>query len=141
MFHSMSAGVLALMLSASAPAGDWNGVYSYTHDGGRTAGGSPILVTWRLELKGAGCRFHGEGFQTQETFRCSTHATPEGLEVRFLAYPPPSAGNRFGVEVYKPGAPLFTLSKLQGRVLTRWTGFVPDEGVVRSPAPYFRKVR
>ena len=69
------------------------------------------------------------------------HATPDGLEVRFLAYPPPAAGERLGVEVYKPGAPLFTLSRLQDRVLTRWTGFVPDEGVVRSPAPYFRKER
>lgn len=133
-------GAISLALLASAP-GAWDGTYSYTHDGGRTAGGSPILVTWRLTLKDGTCAFHGEGYQTLETFQCSTHETPSGLEVRFLRYPPPAKGNRFGVEVYKPGAPLFTLSKRQGRLLTRWSGFVPDEGVGRTPAPYLRKVR
>lgn len=132
---------LALALLSAGPAKGWDGVYSYTQDGGRTAGGSPILVTWRLTLKNGACEFHGEGFQTLETMQCSTHATPQGLEVRFLRYPPPAKANRFGVQVYKPGAPLFTLSRLEGRVLTRWTGFVPDEGVARSPAPYLRKVK
>ena len=139
MFHSMLAGALGLVLAATAPAGDWDGVYTYTYDGGRKAGGSPILVTWRLTLKDAACEFHGEGFQTMETFSCTTVASPKALEVRFLRYPPPSAGNRFGVEVYKPGAPLFTLSKDKGRLLTTWTGFVPDEGATRSPAPFFRR--
>lgn len=132
---------LALALLSAGPAKGWDGVYSYTQDGGRTAGGSPILVTWRLTLKNGACEFHGEGFQTLETMQCSTHATPQGLEVRFLRYPPPAKANRFGVQVYKPGAPLFTLSRLEGRVLTRWTGFVPDEGVARSPAPYLQKVK
>lgn len=140
MLSSLLTSALALALLAG-PAPGWDGVYSYTQDGGRTAGGSPILVTWRLTLKGEACEFHGEGFQTLETFQCTAHATPQGLEVRFLRYPPPATGNRFGVEVYKPGAPLFTLSRMQGRVLTRWTGFVPDEGVARSPAPYLKKVK
>jgi hypothetical protein len=142
LLSGLMAGAMALAAPApSAPAGGWDGVYAYTQDGGRTAGGSPILVTWRLTLKNGACEFHGEGFQTLETFQCSAHATPSGLEVRFLRYPPPAKANRFGVEVYKPGAPLFTLSRLEGRVLTRWTGFVPDEGVARSPAPYFSKVK
>ncbi|MDG2522336.1 DUF5991 domain-containing protein [Caulobacter segnis] len=132
----------ALALASPAPSSNaWDGVYTYTHDGGRTAGGSPILVTWRLTLKQGLCEFHGEGFQTLETFQCSTHDSPSGLEVRFLRYPPPATGNRFGVQVYKPGAPLFTLSRSKGRVLTRWTGFVPDEGVDRKPAPYLKKVQ
>jgi hypothetical protein len=141
----MLVGALAFGLVAAAPAGDWagdwDGVYAYTHDGGRTAGGSPILVTWRLTLKGDLCAFHGEGFQTLETFRCDLRATPGGVEVRFLRYPPPSTGNRFGVEVYKPGASLFVLTRSNGRLLTRWTGFAPDEGVIRTPAPFFRRVR
>lgn len=142
LLSGLMAGAMALAAPApSAPAGGWDGVYAYTQDGGRTAGGSPILVTWRLTLKNGACEFHGEGFQTLEAFQCSAHATPSGLEVRFLRYPPPARANRFGVEVYKPGAPLFTLSRLEGRVLTRWTGFVPDEGVARSPAPYFSKVK
>lgn len=137
----MLANILALALAATAPTAPWDGVYSYTYDGGRTAGGSPILVTWRLTLKNGDCQFHGEGFQTLETFQCSAHASPAGLEVRFLRYPPPAAGDRFGVQAYKPGAPLFTLSKSGGKLLTRWTGFVPDEGAPRTPAPFFRKVR
>jgi hypothetical protein len=140
MFLSTLIGALALVSVASA-GGSWDGVYTYTHDGGRTTGGSPILVTWRLTLKDGSCVFHGEGFQTLETIVCATHASPEGLDVRFLRYPPPGSANRFGVEVYKPGAPLFTLSRPKGRLMTRWTGFVPDEGVDRSPAPYLRKVR
>jgi hypothetical protein len=137
----MLVGALAFGLVAAAPVGDWAGVYAYTHDGGRTAGGSPILVTWRLTLKGDLCELHGEGFQTLETFRCDLRATPTGVEVRFLRYPPPSTGNRFGVEVYKPGASLFVLTRSNGRLLTRWTGFAPDEGVIRTPAPFFRQVR
>ncbi|MBO9543822.1 DUF5991 domain-containing protein [Caulobacter sp.] len=131
----------ALALAAPASTAGWDGVYSYTYDGGRTAGGSPILVTWRLTLKDGTCQFHGEGFQTLETLICDTQASPEGLTVRFLRYPPPAAGNRFGVQTYKPGAPLFVLSRSDGRLLTRWTGFVPDEGATRSPAPFFKKVR
>lgn len=133
-------GALAAAALASAP-GDWDGVYSYTHDGGRTAGGSPILVTWRLTLKGGICEVRGEGFQTREAFACAAHVSPRGLDVRFLRYPPPGSSDRFGVETHKPGVLLFTLSRTHGRVLTQWTGFVPDEGVERSPAPYFRKVR
>ena len=130
----------ALALAAPSPTATWDGVYAYTYDGGRTAGGSPILVTWRLTLKDGACTFHGEGFQTLETFSCSAQAAPDALTVRFLRYPPPAKGNRFGVETYKPGAPLFTLSRSNGRLLTRWTGFVPDEGATRTPAPFFRKV-
>lgn len=141
MFHFVLAGALLLAPAPATPPADWNGVYAYTHDGGRTAGGSPILVTWRLTLKDGACAVHGEGFQTLETLSCSAHASPSGLEVRFLRYPPPSTGNRFGVEVYKPGAPLFTLSRSGGRLLNRWSGLVPDEGATRSPAPFFRKVR
>lgn len=136
----MLASLVALALAVTGSAA-WDGVYSYTHDGGHTAGGSPILVTWRLTLRDGACEVHGEGFQTLETFQCSAHASPRGLDIRFLRYPPPAKGDRFGVETYKPGAPLFTLSRTDGRLLTRWTGFAPDEGVPRSPAPFFRKVR
>ena len=113
---------LALALLSAGPAKGWDGVYSYTQDGGRTAGGSPILVTWRLTLKNGACEFHGEGFQTLETMQCSTHATPEGLEVRFVRYPPPAKANRFGVEVYKPGAPLFTLGRPRACAQPRRSG-------------------
>lgn len=140
MLRIIVAGALALMLAAMSTTSDWDGVYSYTHDGGRTAGGSPILVTWRLTLKGDSCRFDGQGFQTLESFSCAARRTPTGLAVRFLRYPPQAAGNRFGVEVYTPGTPLFNLSNVRGRLLTQWTGFVPDEGVSRDPAPFFRKV-
>lgn len=132
--------VAAAIAAAPTPSG-WDGVYTYTHDGGRTAGGSPILVTWRLTLTPDGCELHGEGFQTLETLACSAHPTAAGLEVRFLRYPPPGDGNRFGVQVYKPGQPLFVLSRSGRRLLTRWTGFTPDEGATRVPAPFFRKVR
>ncbi|MET0337939.1 MAG: DUF5991 domain-containing protein [Caulobacter sp.] len=140
MFSLISAAS-ALLLASTSPASEWNGSYTYTHDGGRTAGGSPILVTWRLTLKDGACAFAGEGFQTKEAFNCTLNPSPQGLEVRFLSYPPPSTGDRFGVEVYKPGTSLFVLSKAGGKLLTRWTGFVPDEGVTRSPAAYFQKVR
>ncbi|USQ96701.1 DUF5991 domain-containing protein [Caulobacter sp. RL271] len=139
----MSPLLLAAALALASPPSTaaWDGVYAYTYDGGRTAGGSPILVTWRLTLKDGACLFHAEGFQTLETFDCTATPSAEGLDVRFLRYPPPAAGTRFGVQGYKPGAALFTLSRSNGRLLTRWTGFVPDEGATRTPAPFFEKVR
>lgn len=141
MYAAFFASIAALLSGPAAPSGAWDGVYEHTHNGGRTAGGSPIVVTWRLTLRNGACRFHGEGYQTLETLDCLASSTPDGLEVRFRRYPPPASADRFGVQVYKPGASLFVLSKSKSGLLTKWTGFVPDEGVERSPSPFFRKVR
>jgi len=151
--------VLALLASLSVPAGaqdraggpaqegapkDWQGHYRYEHAPGRTAGGTGIVVTYDLVLLppdvGDGCVLTVRGFQADETLRCRTRREGRDFAVTFDRYGDGRTVNRYGVAVYKPGQPLFTLAK--GVALaTRWQGLKPDgQGVAESGA-YFKKVR
>jgi endonuclease YncB( thermonuclease family) len=123
---------------ASASEAGWNGAYSYTHDGGRTAGGSPIVHTWRLTVSDTGCLFHGEGFQLLQTFRCSTVRNTNRLDVYFVSYGDGGATNPAGVATYKQGDRLFTLLRDGKRLLTQWGRFVVEEELPPTPAVWFK---
>lgn len=132
---------------ASAQEGapkDWQGRYRYEHAAGRTAGGTGIVVTYDLVLLpsdvGDGCVLTVRGFQSDETLRCRTRREGQDLTVAFDRYGDARTVNRYGVAVYKPGQPLFTLAK-GAAMATRWQGLKPDgQGVAESGA-YFKKVR
>ena len=126
-----------------APRG-WQGRYHYAHSAGRTAGGTGIVVNYDLLLgpPGArgGCVLTMLGFQTDERILCHTSAEGDGLTVMFHRYPDGRTVNKYGVAVYKPGQPLFTLSR-GDKPVTRWQGLKPDgEGVAES-GPYFARAR
>lgn len=151
--------VLALLASLSVPAGaqdragapaqegalkGWQGHYRYEHAAGRTAGGTGVVVNYDLVLLppdvSDGCVLTIRGFQSDETLRCRTRQEGQDLAVTFDRYGDGKTVNTYGVAVYKPGQPLFTLAK--GRALvTRWQGLKPDgQGVAESGA-YFEKLR
>ncbi len=150
---AMRFAVLALLASSSAFAGeprqegapkDWQGRYRYEHAAGRTAGGTGIVVNYDLVLLPPdvrdGCVLTMRGFQSDEKIRCRTRRDGQGLEVAFDRYDDGSTVNKYGVAVYKPGQPLFTLAK-ETRLVTRWQGLRPDgEGVTESGS-YFSKVK
>ncbi len=143
---------LALLALAAVPAvaegasRSWQGRYRYEHVAGRTAGGTGIVVTYDLALgpPGArgGCLLTMTGFQTDERLLCQTSAGGGDLTVGFHRYPDGRTLNRYGVAVYKPGQPLFTLSKgADGTIVTRWQGLKPDgEGVAESGS-YFAQAK
>lgn len=125
---------------------DWQGRYRYEHAAGRTAGGTGIVVNYDLVLRPPdvrdGCVLTVRGFQSDETIRCKTRREGQDLAVAFDRYGDGSTVNKYGVAVYKPGQPLFTLAKgAGGKFATRWQGVKPDgEGVAES-GPYFARVK
>ncbi|MEH3118570.1 MAG: DUF5991 domain-containing protein [Methylorubrum populi] len=125
---------------------DWQGRYRYEHVAGRTAGGTGIVVNYDLVLKPpdvrGGCVLTVQGFQADERYRCRTRRTGQDLAVEFHRYGDGGTVNKYGVAVYKPGQPLFTLAKgAGGKLVTRWQGLKPDgEGVAESGA-YFARAK
>lgn len=151
--------VLALLAGLSAPAGaqerageparegapkDWQGRYRYEHAAGRTAGGTGVVVNYDLVLRPPdvrnGCVLTLRGFQSDETLRCRTRREGTALAVAFDRYGDGATVNKYGVAVYEPGQPLFTLVKGAG-LTTRWQGLKPDGPGVAENGAAFKKVR
>ena len=61
-----------------------------------------------------------------------------GVEVRFASYADGSTKNKYGVQIYKPGEPLFALSKTGGGIVTTLASYKAN---LETPAPgsFFKK--
>lgn len=144
--------LLALAVSASpafaspasaAPeaAGAWAGSYLYEYDGGRTVGGSPILVSYRLDIApGRGnrdCLLRIEGFQTDETIVCKISGSGDTVAVAFHTFGDGRTVNAYGTRLYEVGAPLFEMHRSAGAVLTQWRGINPSGAGATAPAGTF----
>ncbi|GLS42656.1 DUF5991 domain-containing protein [Methylobacterium brachythecii] len=131
----------------SGDAAAWKGAYRYAFDGGRTAGGSPILITYDLAVvPGAargGCLLSASGFQADERIVCHSSGDAKALTVTFHGYEDGRTVNKYGVAIYKPGQTLFTLEREQGgTMLTQWDGFRPDlPAAAANPGEYFKAIR
>ncbi len=137
---------LAASLGGGVQAADgWQGHYRYEYDGGRTAGGSGIAVTYDLAIgppgTRGGCLLSSRGYQTDERIVCHADAAAETLSVTFHGYPDGKLTNRYGVALYKPGQVLFTLKRSgDGRLLTMWEALKPDEKASASGV-FFEQAR
>ncbi len=144
----MAAAALAtaLLAGGAGAAGDWQGRYRWEAEGGRTAGGTGIVVTYDLALgpPGArgGCVLTAQGFQTDERILCKAEAGARGLTIAFHSYGDGRTVNRFGVAVHEPGEPLFTLTRGEaGGLTTHLQGLRPlNEGGPASGS-FFARVR
>ncbi|HEX7026322.1 MAG TPA: DUF5991 domain-containing protein [Gammaproteobacteria bacterium] len=117
---------LAFVCACSAVE-HWRGDYRYEAAEGQTRGGTPIVVEYQLRIGEQACRLDIDGYQVDETIVCDAVAGRTQLEVRFKSYPGGSLTNVYDVQVYKPGEPLFVLSKRKGRLVTRWKSMYPGE--------------
>jgi hypothetical protein len=128
-------GIAAALAEAPQP---WAGSYRYEHDAGRTVGGSPIIVTYRLDLApGRGnrdCLLQIEGFQTDETLVCKATGTGDSVVVAFHTYADGRIVNAYGTRLYEVGAPLFELRRDRDRILTQWRGLNPTGAGATPPA-------
>ena len=114
------------------------GHYRYEWDGGRTAGGTGIVVTYDLTLGPRACQLTAHGFQTNEEIRCEAVNTNGATTVRFVSYSDGKVVNRYGVAIYKPGQELLRLRAGTGGVLlTELLALKPDEGTF-PPAVRFK---
>jgi hypothetical protein len=114
------------------------GHYRYEWDGGHTAGGTSIVITYDLTLGPRSCQLTAQGFQTHEEIRCEVANTDGATIVRFLSYSDGKVVNRYGVAIYKPGQELLRLRAGSGGVLlTELLALKPDEGAF-PPAVRFK---
>lgn len=150
--RQLGAAIIAIAALGGADAqaqstAAWKGAYRYTFDGGKTAGGSPILITYDLVVApGAargGCLVSASGFQTDERIVCHAAGDAKALSVTFHGYDDGRTVNKYGVAVYKPGQTLFTLEHGEGgKVLTLWGGFRPDlPASTAGPGEYFKATK
>lgn len=125
----------------------WSGGYTYTYDGGRTAGGSAILVEYRLGIaadpKGKACRLDIEGFQTNQTLLCRLSGSESDATVRFESYGDGSTVNAHGVKEYEVGEGLIALRRTSdGRIVTDWLKISPDDtDKFEQPGVFFLRKR
>lgn len=125
----------------------WAGGYTYTYEGGRTAGGSPITVAYRLGIaadpKGKACRLDIQGFQSNQTLLCRLGGSDTDVTVRFESYGDGSTLNAYGVKQYEVGEGLLTLRRAgDGRILTEWLKITPDDSDrFDAPGVFFAHTR
>ncbi|MET0273364.1 MAG: DUF5991 domain-containing protein [Phenylobacterium sp.] len=129
--------------AAMAQTAGWNGTYSFNESLGRDAVGQgiSIFVDHRLTVGPKGCRFTANGYQTNTTIRCAAKAGADRLDVKFVSFGDGSVKNQFGVQLYKPGQTMFSLSREGGRLITTWGAYTPQMKQNEEPAIYFKPVR
>lgn len=141
-FAAASLAAIGLAAAARAEtAPDWTGRYSYTESGGRTAGGTGIVVTHEIAVTRDGAQYRAEigasGYQTQVQIHALGTALGNRLQLRF---------ERDGEEQmfkgrYRPGAMLLELERIGGRRLrTHWGAYTPATTErFRNPGIYFKR--
>lgn len=137
--------LFTLVLSVAVYAHGWEGKYDFTEDGGKTAGGTAIMISHQLDISetddGMIARLSSAGYQTSIDLNCT--ATEEGnkLLIYFDSY---GEDNMF--ENYKQGDLLLTLEKktVKGKteILTYWGKFTPSiDPKAKSGKVYFQKMK
>lgn len=140
-----AAALLAALAAAGAAraenAPDWSGRYSYAESGGRTAGGTGIVVTHTIAVTREGGQYRAEiaanGYQTQVQLFALGTVLGNRLQLRF---------ERDGEEQmfkgrYRPGALLLELERTDGRrIVTHWGAYTPATMErFRNPGAYFKR--
>lgn len=140
---TLLAGTCLPAIAAEDPFLVWQGRYTYAWDGGRTAGGSAIVVEHSLTVapsaKGGRCLIESTGFQTDERLGCRLAGDADAVHVTFASYGDGRLVNRFGVARYTPGEVLFVLTRKGAAITTTWRGFTGGEGQANATGAFFRK--
>lgn len=133
----------ALIFSANAQTiRDFVGKYEFNENGGRTTGGSAILITHDLEIRPDGTvELSANGYQTQKNLIGTAKISGGKLNIYFKGYDE-QAGNMF--TPYQGNELLLTLEKrkIKGRLVI-WTTFAEYESALgntnKKGGIYFRR--
>ncbi len=135
--------LFAFAIAANAQA-DWVGVYEFEESGGKTAGGSAILITHQIEIRNTDNGFlatiQSSGYQTSRDLVCTLKADGANLFFYFESY-----GESNSIEPYAEGDLLLTLerkiAKKKTEILTFWNKFQPVIASNEAPGKvYFKKI-
>lgn len=118
----------------------WTGIYEFSEDGGKTAGGTPINIYHTIEVRetaaGLMATLKSNGYQTSVNLICTVKAENNKLLIYFADY-----GEDNVFEIYKDGDLLLTLErKSEKEIITFWGKFQPSiEKNEKLGKVYFRK--
>ncbi len=138
------AAAATLAVPASAQLAGWNGRYVWEEGVGRQGGSDPrdsvaAFITYTLSIgPGNGptrCTLNGQGFQTNKRIRCTATPQQGGIVVKFYGY---GADNMFD-DGYRPGQPLFTLTRTPRGIVTRLQGLRASSDATSRTGRLFRK--
>ena len=131
-----------LALAATFAQSGWQGTYEFTEVGGKTTGGSVIVVTHQLKVfekaGGLGATLTSNGYQTSTDLNCSVKIEGRKLQVYFESY---GKDNMFNL--VEKGDLLLTLERTTVRgksaVVTHWGTVRPIMPRHEKPGRYFTK--
>ncbi|MBA3353068.1 MAG: hypothetical protein H0U23_11730 [Blastocatellia bacterium] len=136
--------VLSLCLTIVVGAQtDWEGSYYFGENGGKTAGGTTIMISHELNVldggEGLAATIESNGYQTSAELVCSAKIEGSKLLIFFQSY-----GETNMFEPYSEGDLLFTLERRTAKgktvILTHWGKFTPSiPKNERSGKVYFEK--
>lgn len=136
----MASGFATLSVSAQS----WGGVYSYHANLGRTAGGTRMNIDYEIaiedDLNGM-AEISANGYMTYNTVLCSTRKKGASLELRFLSYPDGKMKNEFGVQLYKKGDVLMTLTRITKAGKTNYRVVMGKYNSELKGPVYFKKTK
>jgi hypothetical protein len=139
----LAAALFAFGIAGAAGAEpiDWSGTYTYAESGGRTAGGTGIVVTHAIAVTRAGDGWRAEitanGYQTQ----VQIHATGTVVGNRLLLRFERDGDDQMFKGRYEAGALLLELERpVRGGLLTHWHAYSPATMErFRNPGTYFKR--
>jgi hypothetical protein len=133
--------LLTIFVPAVLAQERWTGHYEFEESGGKTAGGTAIVVTHEIEIMktddGLVAQITSMGYQTSASLVGKATMTGQKLAIYFESY---GEDNIF--EPYKEGDLLLTLERKDDKLLTHWGAFKPAiEKYSKSGKVYFQKIR
>ena len=128
---ALSAALVSMVAAASgcrAGQSRWATHYVYSYAAGANAAGTGVVVDYDLVLAPSKCVFTAEGYQTDDTIRCTARATGDKVDIAFKSYGDGTTKDARGASEYSVGETLFSLERRGGSVLTHWRGYpAPDD--------------
>lgn len=120
---ALAATTLTAAPALAAPPG-WLGRYVYEQSLGRGPGGDTPFISHVLTLGPKHCALDTEGFQVFEHIICDVQWRGDAVTVTFVGFDNrnPDA-NLLVAKHYRPGEPLFTLTKTPNGLMTRWLDY------------------
>jgi len=132
----------------------WEGTYTFLENGGRTAGGTSILIEHKITIYRVSDRLmakiDADGYQTAVAIACETAVSKRRIDLLYKnRREGDTSSQKFdstgGVrDRYRRGELLLTLEKplssRSSRVTTYWVGYQPVEMRSKNGRFYFRKV-
>ncbi len=135
--------LLPVSLAPARAADPWIGTYTYVEYGGRTAGGTGIVVTHVVSVTEAAgalaATIEANGYQSQVDIIATAAPVGARLVIRFLRDGPAQMFK----DRYRPGDVLLEFERRGTRpLLTHWRAYAPATGErFRNPGAYFARDR